>query len=159
MYWWSWQNRSVIENTLTFLHLSTHASLHPLPYHAWVVPTDLSLLPSYPVPLSCHFLAEDAPECPAGSAESRGTAPGWPLRCRRHPGMCWEGGPSLAAAHAEDGRPVKAGQRFCGLLQNLWTGEGNGHDTRGMVMNTALFPISHCNLVIPTVLHDASSQF
>lgn len=32
------------------------------------------------------------------------------------------GGRPLAAAHAEDGRQTQAGQRFCGLLQNLGTG-------------------------------------
>lgn len=74
--------------------------------------------PSLPSPL------EDTPERPAGPAEGRGHAAGQSLRHGHDPGLRREGRLTLAAAHAQDGRPAEAGERVRGLLQDLRAGGG-----------------------------------
>lgn len=66
---------------------------------------------------------EDTSECPAGAAEGGGHAAGQSLRHGHDQGLCRESGVSLAAAHAQDGRPPQACERVCRLLQNLRAGE------------------------------------
>lgn len=72
---------------------------------------------------STHLWAENPPECPAGAAEGRGSAPGQPLRHGPDQRVRRKRGLSLAAAHAENGGPAQAGQRISGLLQDLRAGK------------------------------------
>lgn len=110
------------QKCFTLSHLHAHTSLHLSTINLAHL-YNLSLLSSCTVPLSCHFLTEDTPECPAGPAESRSAAAGWALWCWCHQRMRWKGGPALAAADAEDGGQAQVGQCLGSLLQNLWAGE------------------------------------
>lgn len=101
-----------------------------------------------PGPLTSSSLlgAENPPECAAGSAEGRGSAPGQPLRHGPDPRLRRERGLPLAAAYAEDGGSTQAGQRLSRLLQDFRAGERrmlnvqfeSGHEVSHSAASTGL---------------------